>query len=328
MRLALTWDGGHIVAARVAATRPLAARILVGQPADKAVALVPRLFSLCGQAQGIAARLAWLAARGEQATEDEMQAARRKVVLEAIGEHLWRLLLDWPVLFGRAPRKEEFLAWRKRLAGADDRVAATALGRDLIAWLERETEVSGTLDGENPVAAQTTLLPWLTAEDWAKQLIDDDFARFPSLAGKPAETGVLARQVGNAQVAALRSAGLGVAARIAARYADLRDLAKGLGDPGLQANWLDAAPISAEAGLARVETARGVLLHRIELDAERVARYVIVAPTEWNFHPQGAFVQEIVGCAVSSRVHAEASARSLGLALDPCVAYEVEIEDA
>jgi hypothetical protein len=36
-----------------------------------------------------------------------------------------------------------------------------------------------------------------------------------------------------------------------------------------------------------VETARGLLMHEIALDGERIADYFIVAPTEWNFHPQG-----------------------------------------
>jgi hypothetical protein len=40
-------------------------------------------------------------------------------------------------------------------------------------------------------------------------------------------------------------------------------------------------------GRALVETARGLLMHEIVLDGERIADYFIVAPTEWNFHPQG-----------------------------------------
>ena len=35
------------------------------------------------------------------------------------------------------------------------------------------------------------------------------------------------------------------------------------------------------------------LLHLMQVKDGRVGRYVIVAPTEWNFHPQGAFVGEL-----------------------------------
>ncbi|MBK6630066.1 MAG: nickel-dependent hydrogenase large subunit [Betaproteobacteria bacterium] len=38
-----------------------------------------------------------------------------------------------------------------------------------------------------------------------------------------------------------------------------------------------------------METARGTLLHQVTLAGDHVAHYRIVAPTEWNFHPRGAF---------------------------------------
>jgi len=92
--------------------------------------------------------------------------------------------------------------------------------------------------------------------------------------------------------------------------------------------WLDAVPLGDGTGLARVETARGLLLHLMQVKDGRVARYVIVAPTEWNFHPQGAFVGEIVGSPAATRDAAERLARRLALALDPCVGFEVAVEDA
>ncbi len=371
LRLALRWDGQQIVAARIASARPLAARILLGQTADTAVALIPRLFSLCGQAQGVAARLALRAARGEPMAEAELDKALRSVALEAIGEHLWRLLLDWPPLLGQAARQDEFVAWRKRLASVKDPAAAARLGAELGLWLNRECSTlielplvvsqleiapcrSGFTRDRQPLSrvnpllqnppnqvngllapilglAPGPLLPWRTADEWALQAIDETFdeafAARPSCSGQAAETGALARQSTNAEVAALRRSGFGVAARRTARYADLLDLAQGLIDPGALAGWLGAAPTSENGGLARVETARGVLLHSIELRDNKVEGYVIVAPTEWNFHPEGAFVREITGYPASSRAQAEGAARCLALALDPCVAYEVEIQE-
>jgi hypothetical protein len=334
LRLLLTWDGQRIVAAHIAAPRTLAARILLGQAADRAVALVPRLFSLCGQAQGVAARLALLAARGEQAAAEELGRAVRGVALEAIGEHLWRLLLDWPTWLGQSARKDEFLRWHKRLLLVGDAAAAASLGAELSGWLDREPRLSLeqarglTPPARVPVLTQGALLPWLSATEWAQQTIDDDFARRPDFSGQAAETGVLARQAGKTEVKELRGAGLGIAARIAARYADLRDLACGLLEPTALARWVEAAPSGDGCGLARVETARGVLLHLIQVRGHTVQRYVIVAPTEWNFHPQGAFVQEITGTAASSRAQAKAAARCLALALDPCVECDMDILEA
>jgi uptake hydrogenase large subunit len=324
LRLILSWDGQRIVAAEVHSERPLAARVLVGEPADRAVALVPRLFSLCGQAQGVAAHLALQAARGELPSAEALRAGGRAVALEAIGEHLWRLLLDWPPLLVGVARQDEFVGWRKRLRTVADQAAATVLGVELLAWLEREALPSAD---PMPLAAGA-LLPWQGAAAWAREVIDDAFALRPQFAGQPAETGALARRMNDPCVAALLAAGDRVAARLAARYADLRFLARTLIEPDLLAGWLDAAPVAERVGLARVETARGLLLHLIQINDGRVGRYVIVAPTEWNFHPQGAFAREITVCPAPSRAQAERSARRLALALDPCVAYEVVVKDA
>jgi coenzyme F420-reducing hydrogenase alpha subunit len=328
LRLQLAWNGQKIVAAHITATRPLAASLLVGQAPERAVALVPRLFSLCGQAQGVAARLALRAARGESTTAEELERAVCSVALEAIGEHLWRLLLDWPALLGQSVRKDAFLSWRKRLLAVGDASAAAVLGAELKHWLEQEQRQSfEPVLGLRLTLTQIALLPWLSATEWAQQLIDEAFSKLPHFSGRPAETGVLARQAENAEVAELRGAGLGIAARLTARYADLRDLADGLIAPDLLAKWVEAAPCGEACGLARVETARGVLLHLIQVRDLKVQRYVIVAPTEWNFHPQGAFVQEIIGVAATSRAQAEAAARSLALALDPCVDIRIEIQE-
>jgi hypothetical protein len=322
LRLNLAWNGQRIATAGLTSSRPQAARILIGQPIERAVELVPRLFSLCGQAQGVAARLAWCAARGEAPDAAALREGGRRVALEVIGEHLWRLLLDWPPMFGLPARKDNFLFWRKRLLAVQDQAGAALLGSELGAWLRAERQLS-----VEPVVAATpgVLLPWLAAEAWARQTIDEDFAVQPTFAGLPAETGPLARRAEEAGVAALHVAGQGVAARLAARYADLHFLAEALREPQRLDGWLGAAQVAENVGLARVETARGLLIHLIQVNDGRVGRYVIVAPTEWIFHPQGAFVREMTGCPAASLAEAETAARRLALALDPCVAYEVVV---
>lgn len=323
MRLILSWDGRRVTAAEVLDRRPLAARILFGQPVECVLELVPRLFSLCGQAQRVAARLACGAARAEVPDAAALLEDGRRVALEAIGEHLWRLLLDWPPLLGQAARQDEFLAWRKRLLSVKDAAQGALLGEDLGAWLRAEPPlpiVSGA------AATPGALLPMLAAEAWGRQCFDEGFAEQPTFAGLSAETGPLARRVAAVEVAELYAAGQGVAARLAARYADLYFLAAALLEPQKLAGWLDAVPLADNVGLARVETARGLLLHLAQVKDGRVGRYVIVAPTEWNFHPQGAFVREITGCPAASQAEAEALARRLALALDPCVAYQIEVK--
>ena len=77
-----------------------------------------------------------------------------------------------------------------------------------------------------------------------------------------------------------------------------------------------------------MQTARGLLLHRATVTEGRVAGYQIVAPTEWNFHPQGALVRGLEGAAATDAMALERDARLIVQALDPCVACRVEVAGA
>lgn len=82
------------VAARVTPPPPLAlARLLHGQTPEAVAAMIPRLFNLCGAAQGFAARRAL----GLPTTP----AAPRHEILR---DHLVKLGLHWPRLLGLPPR--------------------------------------------------------------------------------------------------------------------------------------------------------------------------------------------------------------------------------
>lgn len=89
---------------------------------------------------------------------------------------------------------------------------------------------------------------------------------------------------------------------------------------------LTEASLPAGVGLAQVQAARGLLVHRVVIQAGRVADYRILAPTEWNFHPQGAAA---LGLATLPDADDATLRRLAGLfvtALDPCVAYDVRLD--
>jgi Ni,Fe-hydrogenase I large subunit len=104
---------------------------------------------------------------------------------------------------------------------------------------------------------------------------------------------------------------------------DVVELASGCAAPRLDV----ASPAPGEA-LAVVRTARGLLMHHVRLAAETVQEYEIVAPTEWNFHPEGAFAQDLRGLVELEAGHLQQMAHIEALSLDPCVEYEVEMRDA
>jgi hypothetical protein len=56
-----------------------------------------------------------------------------------------------------------------------------------------------------------------------------------------------------------------------------------------------------------------------------VERYRILAPTEWNFHPQGPLIQGLRGADAHMGETLDKNAGLLISALDPCVGYELNI---
>ena len=357
----LTTHHGVVQAVDIASTRPqVADRLLTGQPADEAVAMVPRVFTLCGRAQQVAAELALEAARGEapDASRDAQRVER--VEHEIAQEYLWRALLDWPRAVGAAA-DESLLALARRALESDDRgrlrsvVERAVLGGDARSWFENQhvpqfeiwitraptaaarllaaVQREGSRHGAPPFGAHAVqLLPPLATppvlRKIAADLVDqEDFARLPTYDGEPAETGAVARMRNHPLVAGLLKAfGRSTLTRLVARLTELARIASDAPDP---MPLFGRMPLAGSGrGLGWVETARGVLIHAIELNGSRIGRYRIVAPTEWNFHPRGALHAGLIGAHTASRADLVRRAEWLVQALDPCVAWTLEVRDA
>jgi hypothetical protein len=310
VRLQLAVRDGRVGRVDVASARPAVSRVLRGRPAADAVRLVPLLFALCGKAQGRAAALALQAAAG-CATAAHVDAAIEQEVLR---EHLRRWLLDLPPLLNQPARQEEFVtaaAWLA--AGRRDELGAW-LAAERIAALRRRL---GEMDDAGELRPR--FLPALDAATslacWPQ--LDAEFCERPQWLGAAAETGALARRADHAD-----SAAGPIAARWLARLEELRDWTRGGTRVGAGGT-ASAAQISPGRGRALVETARGLLMHEIVLDGERIADYFIVAPTEWNFHPQGPLAGWLLGRDAGDRAALEGVAARAVAALDPCVRWEL-----
>jgi Ni,Fe-hydrogenase I large subunit len=162
------------------------------------------------------------------------------------------------------------------------------------------------------------------------------------------ETGALARTQTHPIVAAfLAEHGNAVPTRMMARLVELAQLLARVGAPATMnpdvrarvrtgetvsdapcRHWVDAIELAPGEGLAAVQTARGLLLHRARIADGRVAAYQIVAPTEWNFHPRGALVRGLEGAPAEDEAALVRDARLVVQALDPCVACRVEVAGA
>lgn len=380
--------GGRVAALAAESRRPDAAQLLRGRSPADALALVPRLFSLCGKAQAAACRAACAAAAGAGQPVSERDGTLAglddaRLAIEAGQEHLWRLLLDWPRLYGLPPREPDFVVWHKRLtdagkaidtarASGDSAAAAhawsalTPLADALADFLDAEVfgpgrlaavRDAGVVHSESwagvlldaarawpapaggaevsAAAAAPRTLPHIAAADWLDRLnrldgVADDFAARPRLDGLPVETGALARRGGHPLVVAYLAEGAWGASRLAARLLDLAWLPVELATPSPR---IDAAGVAGVGGpqgavgrgVACVETARGLLIHAVRLVGDRIEDYSVIAPTEWNFHPDGAWRDALRDRPVADPVAGERLLRRVALALDPCVPVSAEV---
>ncbi|MBL8492261.1 MAG: nickel-dependent hydrogenase large subunit [Rhodocyclaceae bacterium] len=326
-------EDGRVADVRVVSDRPAAARVFVGQGADRVVAVLPMLFSLCGRAQGAAAAAAIAAARGAPPPP----ALEGEVLREAMAEHLWRLLMDEQdaearsaCLLGRQRLADRpaFAAWLAGAAGmpAEEipglaepgRAAEWQQGDSLLARRSRPLRDTPGLREAVP------LLPPMAGPQTLdlSPLLGQGFARLPIWHGRPAQTGPAAR---HRRFAAADWTGRTFLARWIVRLLELGDYAAGRtvedGQPGRVA----AVAVAPGRGRATVETARGLLMHEVALRDDKVADYVIVAPTEWNFHPEGALKSWLMGHPAGDAAELRAFVGDAVAALDPCVEWDLLI---
>jgi len=165
-----------------------------------------------------------------------------------------------------------------------------------------------------------------------KLLAADDFASLPVWKQGHPESGALARQWESPLMRALAAAGCERRVlRNAARLIELAaapDQLRAVADLDTSAQVIGGGRLGSDVGYGWVETARGLLIHVLRLDRDRIATYRILAPTEWNFHPQGPLVNELMQYRIADDAEWERQARLAVLALDPCVGYKVCVSHA
>ncbi|KAA3632842.1 MAG: hypothetical protein DWQ08_02755 [Proteobacteria bacterium] len=375
--VSLRHSDGRVTAAAISSDRPLrVARLFEDRDLQWTLATVPRVFSVCGVAQGLAASRAAQAALGCRPPAFVESARETLLLAETAREHLWRILIDWPRARGEQPGSElSFLGgligrFRDASFGSADpfRLApypvADAADRDLAIRELREViaeRVFGVdperwlaVDGElGPVDARGEAdrhLAWIARSGWSgagavrseplpEQCATeigarlgaadaDTFIARPQWRGSCRETSAFSRHADHPRVAAVVDRyGPGLLARLVARLVDLALIPSRMIDlhqsPYDQSGHTWGDP-SRHIGVACVNAARGLLVHRLEIADGRVRRYRILAPTEWNFHPDGVAAQGLLTLG-GNTADIERQARAWLEAVDPCVEYQIGI---
>lgn len=367
IQLAVTWDGSVVTRASVLSVRPRLTPMFQDHPVADVVQRIPLLFSLCGEAQSVAANAVQMVLQEGRIPPETLREFAARIRLEIVREHLWRLALDWMPMAGLEPvmselrqlmtKKARFLldsgelrAWsaavQESFFGGRTGVILPSgmVGREgplrfldpdwlqsssaCLAELARRLEPELCDLGRAPIRPASALdLPVFLAAVEAEMLRDPDFAAYPHWEGEPLEMGPLSRLCaalesgkGKDRDDCMADAFSRFSARVVELFMLLEDMVQGRLQP-LAIAWRQGEHAAAVA----VEMARGILVHRLEARHGKVVTYGIVAPTEWNFHPRGSLQAGLLRSHSSSL---ERAIRQQVMALDPCVRYSLEIQNA
>lgn len=343
----------------------------VGREAAQMPALVAALFQLCAAAQAAACAAALERARGRPASWSERRARARRIAAETVREHLWRILLDWPLPLGEPPQVSamaEVIAlhdrWRREppphAIGARS-AAEVALGRcvaervfgrtpgawvaeigdraALTDWSERTGTVAARLcrvllaTGRGGLGrCAVAPLPDHAGRALATVMGGPAAAAFvaePTWAGRPHETSPLTRRSGHPLIRDLGVVfGNGLLTRLAAQLVELADLIEPVARD--EADLVDVVgpDLAVGTGIGLVPAARGLLAHWVRLDGDRIADYRILAPTDWNGHPDGVIAHGLAAVIAAAGGSSDAWARLFVAAVDPCVACDLVYDAA
>ncbi len=368
-------NGEHVGAVKIHSSRPLlASRVFEGGSVQRALQIMPSLFNICGTAHSCAAVRACEQAMNAQPEAAVEQVRDRLVYMETISEHLWRILLDWPVLLSEDSEKKAMAAtasikadFRQQITDGDNpflqpgnnRPLSTADPEKVVSqlgsilehrvfsmpinqWLEirRLDELDDWAKNKATVAARlihrviksnwaglgknsVQALPSLERDRLEELMEEENFVRQPDYFGDCRETSALTRTESPLLKQLAQLNGNGLLVRLVAHMTETAQLANQLISGAEQGCKTDSYSKQG-SGIGQLEAARGRLIHRVQLNGDRIDRYQILAPTEWNFHPQGVAAQSLLSLRGEIE-EVEQQSRFLINAIDPCVGYELSI---
>lgn len=180
-------------------------------------------------------------------------------------------------------------------------------------------------------------LPELDSHHLIKQLDAenaDDFIAKPVWNGRCFETTSLSRQFKHPLIQSLhKEFGATLITRWLGRLVELANIPQQL--HAMHEQLIDSqhdirqqqtsTPAMPQAGLSQIEAARGRLIHRVELDKGMISNYQILAPTEWNFHPQGLIMKNLSAIRSEDKNEFDQLAHIMINAIDPCVGYKLRV---
>ncbi|MBT3348346.1 MAG: hypothetical protein HOM84_01380 [Thiotrichales bacterium] len=351
--------------------RPIhASNIFEGKTVTETLQTLPLLFSVCGQAQSVAAQRACESIAN--IIPDPLQEITREriVAQETIREHCWRILLGWAALVKQTPEQKSMALllstqqhYLKHINHSkptdngnydnDSTTIKRILNKKIFGipteewlsiadisqfeeWLKIKnitvaTEMLNFIQQSgwnNLGSCRSQPLPTILSSERLTRLMENPlYIEQPLWDGEPCESTPLTR-IHSPLVETLKeNYGNGLIVRQVARLAELAQLVIGMDKTP---STVDSTPKNIGeigSGIGRAQAARGELIHHVKIDEkegkEIIKKYQILAPTEWNFHPEGVVAASLKTLNMKSPTIFEEATLIIG-AIDPCVAYNLK----
>ena len=209
-------------------------------------------------------------------------------------------------------------------------------------WLEQTQTIAAdmlkkiiSLDCADSGRCEITALPELDNRQLSALLQQEEAAELPQWQGQSYETSSFTRTQSPLLNVLKQQYGNGLLVRMAARLTEIAQLSLKLipeksADPEQRSSDSLHSNTGAVTGIGQAAAARGQLIHRVSIQNNQITDYQILAPTEWNFHPEGVVagaLAHIQGNADNSKTfNHEQQAHLIIKAIDPCVDYQLAIE--
>ena len=323
-------------------------QLLVGQSPDEAPRIAALVHRICGQAHAAAAVTACECAQNLAVTQSERSRRWISVLTEHVTQHAFSLFVDWPSALGESAslavyRAVEMAARAVASCDVSDTLSLAAATSDLstcirdsLKWRALRCDLPAFEEWvRSGVCAPARLLDGLRATGygghWDACGGRGDGAKVlhaPDGCHARGESGPVRRYAGHPLLRALDARYRDdLMMRLAARVVEYLNMPRCFTGPLQFAPWRPVRGRRRAAGIGtgQVETARGRLLHRVELTDGTIRAYKTLSPTEWNFRPRGPLWAALVHRKVADMRALRIYARMSAMALDPCVAYDIEV---
>lgn len=212
----------------------------------------------------------------------------------------------------------------------------------LLNWLEHTQTIAAdmlkkiiSLDWADSGRCEITALPELDNSQLSALLQQENVAEQPQWQGQSYETSSFTRTHSPLLNVLKQQYGNSLLVRMTARLTEIAQLSLKLipekpADLEQHSRGSSHSNSGVVTGIGQADAARGQLIHQVSILNNQITDYQILAPTEWNFHPEGVVagaLAHLQGYTDNSKTfNPELQAHLIIKAIDPCVAYQLEIE--